>query len=161
MKSYEKTINSYEKKYEKKGSRKLSDLKGYFSDSRSYGEMLAKKDITVYETFTKSDSPMKYTLTVVHPGRVGKEFFMTKGHIHGNKTEELYILLEGKGKLLLQRSGKVKVIDLKKGEIVLIEKGWAHRLVNDGRNKLKVHTIYHENSKPNYSVKFKKIFKKK
>ncbi len=162
MKSYTKTVNSYEKKYENKGARKLSDLKGYFSDKKSYDEMLAKKDIVVYETFTKSDSPMKYTLTVVNPGRVGKEFFMTKGHIHGNKTEEFYILLEGKGKLLLQnKSGKVKVIDLKKGEIALIEKGFAHRLVNTGLKKLKVHTIYHEDSKPNYSVKFKRIFKKK
>jgi glucose-6-phosphate isomerase len=123
--------------------------------------MLLKKDAVVYETFTKSDSPMKYTLTVVHPGTVGKEFFMTKGHVHGNKTEEFYILLEGKGKLVLQKAGKVRVVDLKKGKIALIKPGEAHRLVNTGNKDLKVHTIYHEDSRPNYSVKFRKIFMKK
>ena len=50
---------------------------------------------------------------------------------------------------------------MKKGKIALIPEGYAHRLVNTGNKKLKVLTIYHEDSKPSYNVKFKKRFFRK
>ena len=142
---------------EKAKARKLSDLKGYFSDRDAYAGALKKGNSVVYETFTKSYSPMKLTLTVVNPGRVGKEFYFTKGHVHKKRTPEFYILMEGSGVLLIQKGGP-KVIRLKKGEIALIPEGYAHRLVNNGKKKLKVLTIYHEDSRPDYGIKFKRKF---
>ena len=60
------------------------------------------------------------------------------------------------GSLVLQKADKSKEVKLKKGKIALIPEGWAHRLTNTGRKKLKVLTIYHVNSKPDYNLKFKK-----
>lgn len=162
MKNYQKTINQFEKKYEKKGARKLSELKGTFKDKKEVEEMLNKGDRVIYETFTKAFSPIKLTLTEVNPGNVDGEFYLTKGHVHRQKkTPEFYILLDGSGELYIQKGLKKKTIKLKKGEIALIPEGYAHRLINTGRKKLKVLTIYHENSKPDYHVKFKKRFFRK
>ena len=58
----------------------------------------------------------------------------------------------------MQKQSNIKVIDLKKVEIVLIPIGYAHRLINTGNKKLKVLTIYDQESKPDYNIKFKKRF---
>ena len=154
---YKKTIRKFEKLKSK--SRKLKDVIPWYSDKKVFEKELKKnKNKVIYETFTDKFSPINLTLTVVHPGTVGKEYYMTKGHIHRKKVPEFYISLEGKGKLLMQRQSKVKVIDLKKGEIALIPVGYGHRLINTGNKKLKVLTIYDQESKPDYHIKFKRRF---
>ena len=160
MKNYQKTIKKFEKGYEKKSVRKLSDMKGFFKDEKAFEEILKKKDPELYSVFIKEFSPMMMGLTVINPGVVSREFYFTKGHVHKKLTPEFYILLEGKGELLIQKN-KPKVIRLKLGEIALIPERYAHRLINTGKKKLKVLTIYHEDSKPDYKVKFKKRFFKK
>ena len=155
--NYKKTIRYFEK--QKGEARKLKDVVNWYSDKEAVEKELNKNpNKIVYETFTDEFTPINLTLTVIHPGVVGKEYYMTKGHIHRKKTPEFYILLDGKGKLLIQKQSKTKVIDLKKGEIALIPVGYAHRLVNTGRTKLKVLTIYDQESKPDYEIKFKKRF---
>ena len=160
IRNYLKTIRKFEKHKSRK--RRFKDVAKWYSDKKAVEKELKKnKNNVIYKTFTEKDSPMDLTLTVIHPGVVGKEYYMTKGHIHGANNPEFYILLEGNGKLLIQSRSEVKVITLKKGKITLIPKGYAHRLVNVGRKKLKVLTIYSENSRPNYNVKFKKRFFRK
>ena len=154
--NFKKTILDFEK--EKKNARKLSELKDTFKDKKELQKIVKEKDKVVYETFTKSFSPIKLTLTVVNPGKIHGEFYLTKGHVHRKKTPEFYILLEGKGDLFTQRGLRRKTIKLKLGEIALIPEGFAHRLINTGKTKLKVLTIYHEDSKPDYHVNFKKRF---
>ena len=155
--NYKKTIRHFEK--HKSKARKLKDVAPWFSNKKAIAEALRKsKNKVIYETFTDKFSPINLTLTVVYPGVIGKEYFFTKGHIHRKKVPEFYILLEGKGKLLMQKQLNVKVIDLKKGEIVLIPIGYAHRLINTGNKKFKVLTIYDQESKPDYNIKFKKRF---
>lgn len=160
IEDFEKTIKHFEKFKPK--IRKLKDVAAWYYDKNSAEKELKKNpDKEIYRTYTDSFSPINLTLTVINPGTIGKEFFMTKGHVHKKKTPEFYILLEGKGKLLIQKGKLIKVINLKKGEIALIPKGFAHRLINTGRKKLKVLTIYDEKSKPDYNTKFKKrLFKK-
>ena len=160
MKTYKKTIRNFEKDFEKKSVRKLSGLKNNFLHKEEVQKILKRKDPIVYEVFIKDFPPISLGLTVINPGSIKKEFYFTAGHIHKGKTPEFYILLEGKASLLIQR-GKSKTIDMKKGKIALIPEGYAHRLVNTGNKKLKVLTIYHEDSKPSYNVKFKKRFFRK
>lgn len=157
---YKKTIKHFEKRTSK--ARKLKDVVKWYSDKKAIEkELIKNKNKVIYETFTDEFSPINLTLTVVHPGTIGKEYYMTKGHIHRKKVPEFYISLEGKGKLLMQKQSKVKVIDLKKGEIALIPVGYSHRLINTGNKKFKVLTIYDQESKPDYHIKFKKRFFRK
>ena len=157
MKSYKKTIRIFEKLGDK-STRKLSELKESFKDKKELQEILKKGNPTIYEMFTKNFSPIKLTLTVVKPGSVHGEFYLTKGHVHKKKTPEFYILLEGRGDLCIQRGLHKKTIKLRLGEIALIPEGYAHRLINTGIKELKVLTIYHEDSKPDYHIKFKRRF---
>ena len=150
--NYKKTIHNFEKKPDEVHTITLADMK------KAYKNNLQTNNPIIYQTFIKKFPPIQLGLTVINAGTINKEFFMTRGHIHAKKTPEFYILLEGKGILLMQKADKPKVIDLKKGEVVLIPEGYAHRLINNGKKKLKVLTIYHEDSKPNYNVEFKKRF---
>ncbi|MAG38233.1 hypothetical protein CMI45_02520 [Candidatus Pacearchaeota archaeon] len=160
-KTFESTIKEFEKNG-KRGIRTLRDMKGYFSDKKEEERILKSgKNPIIYETFVEEKSPINLGLTIMRAGKVGKEFYFTKGHIHRTGKPEFYILMEGKGKLLLQKAGKTRVIELKKGELTLIGKGEAHRIANTGKKKLKVLTVYHDNSKPDYSIKFKKRFFRK
>lgn len=153
MVDFRKTIRDFEGNYDKKKSVRERDAKNFFVSGGDGSKL-------VYEVFVKTFSPLNLGLTVIEPGSVGKEFYMTKGHVHARKIPEFYVLLEGSGILLMQK-GKPKVVKLKKGKLVLIPEGYAHRLVNNGRKKMKVLTVYHEDSKPRYGVKFKRRFFRK
>ncbi len=160
-KEYKKTIREFEHDYDRKIKRKLSDVKNFFKNKKDVEELLQKKNPIIYEVFIKEFSPVYLGLTVINPGSIKKEYFHTKGHIHKAKTPEFYILIEGKGELLIQKRGKLKTIHLQQGKITLIPEGYAHRLINTGRKKMKTLTIYHQKSRPSYKVKFKKIFLRK
>ncbi|MEM3074872.1 MAG: glucose-6-phosphate isomerase family protein [Candidatus Pacearchaeota archaeon] len=153
---YKDTIKNFEINFDNKKIRKLKDLKGIFMNFN-----LSEKKILneiVYETYTKKLSPINLTLTILYPGKINEEFYMTKGHIHKTKTPEFYILIEGKGILLTQKGNKIKTTNMKRGKIELIYGDWAHRIINTGNKKMKVMTIYHENSKPDYNITFKRRF---
>jgi oxalate decarboxylase/phosphoglucose isomerase-like protein (cupin superfamily) len=78
----------------------------------------------------------------LYPGKVNGEFKMMRGHSHN--VEEVYIMLSGKGHMLL---GKKK-IPLGRGDLVTIPRNVWHRSVNTGRQKLIFLTIFqkHEGS---------------
>lgn len=76
------------------------------------------------------------TMNTVYPGRVGKEFKMTRGHKHN--AEEVYVFLEGSGKILV---GK-KRYSVKKDDLVTVPVNTWHRVVNTGRKKLVFLTIF-------------------
>jgi len=85
---------------------------------------------------------------------------MTKGHKHKKPTKEIYILLSGKGKLIIQGK-KAKVFNLKKNKTYILPKNAGHRLINTGNKKLEVLTIYEKKAGHNYNFKFTKRFFKK
>lgn len=154
-----KTILIFEKNPEEIYTVTLKDMKEHFKDRPFVEEILKKQNPSIYNVYIKKFPPINLGLTEINHGTINKEFYMTRGHIHSEKTPEFYVLLEGSGIVLLQKN-EPKTIKLKKGEITLIPEGFVHRLINIGKKKLKVLTIYHEDSKPNYKIKFKKrLFK--
>src|SRR4030042_6027634 len=66
--------------------RKLSSMKGQYADIKAYEEMLLKDDCLLYEVYEKLvpelEGELLQGMSIVHPGKVGIEFFMTKGHFH-------------------------------------------------------------------------------
>ena len=158
MKNFAKTISEIEKYASKGKTERVKDVLKWYKDPHIKS---SEKNKIVYQVFVKEFLPINVALTVINSGNINGEYFMTKGHIHKSPKEEFYALLGGKGILLLQKGSKSRVVHLKKGELVLIEKGYAHRLINIDNKKLEVLTVYHEGSKPSYSFKFKKRFFKK
>jgi glucose-6-phosphate isomerase len=143
------------KKYcDKKIIRKFNDMKDGFKNSKDI-----KGNPILYVVYIKSLGNFEIGLTVINPGTINSEFYMTKGHKHKKSTNEIYTLLDGKGKLMLQKR-KNKIIELKKGDFDIIPKKTAHRLINTGKKKLEVLTIYPKNAGHDYNFKFaKRVFK--
>jgi glucose-6-phosphate isomerase len=118
--------------------RRLSDLKGLFVDPAAEDALLGENPI-LYEVHEAAPNPgavgqLDYSTTVLRPGKVGDEYFMTKGHFHalGDRTE-LYYGLSGEGYVLLQTTeGEISAQRLTPGAMLYIPPFWAHRSVNTG-----------------------------
>lgn len=127
----QKTLHGYTS-YEE---RKLSDMKGYFQNEEARAKQETENNPTVYKVY-KVDVPLNegellYCITVIEPGHIDGECFMTKGHYHLNEAcAEIYIGLKGNGVLLMQKDGKTKTIEMKPNTVAYIPAGWGHRTIN-------------------------------
>jgi glucose-6-phosphate isomerase len=131
----ERTITPYSQRIE----RRLSDMRGMYQDAAATEAVLARGDPLIYEVYAV-DVPEKagqllHSLTVLQPGRVGDEYYMTKGHFHVvMDTAEVYLGLEGEGYLLMQtEDGDIQALKMQRGTIAYVPPDWAHRTVNTGQ----------------------------
>ena len=119
--------------------RRLSDMRGMYQDVAQTEAILARDDPLIYEVYAvdvpESVGQLLHCLTVLQPGRVGDEYYMTKGHFHvATDTAEVYLGLEGEGYLLMQtKEGDVQALQMERGTIAYVPPDWAHRTVNTGR----------------------------
>lgn len=116
--------------------RRLSDMKGQFCDAEAYQAMLDKKDVVLYEVYElrrpKVAGELLHGLSIVHPGKVGDEYFMTKGHFHRVlDTAEIYYCLRGEGFMVLETpDGEWAVESMRPHRVLYVPPRWAHRSVN-------------------------------
>lgn len=121
--------------------RHLSDMPGFFQDQPAVHELLLTDPLMyrVYLTHQGGDANGLYTGTsVIESGRIGREYYMTKGHFHvANTAPEVYLTLRGQGLLLLQtRAGESTVQTMEPGVMNYIPGEWAHRTINTGEAQL-------------------------
>ena len=134
--------------YDNKLERKLSNLKGMFSDKSAYDEAIGKEDSLVYEVFEKAVpaelGQIAHAVTVIHPGKIGSEYYFTKGHFHEiENTAELYLGVKGEGAILMQDpNGKTSYKEMRPGTLVYVAPYWAHRTVNTGADPFSFLAIY-------------------
>ena len=129
-------------------TRRISDLKGLFVDKAAEAALLAENPI-VYQVYEATQNPemmghLRYSTTVIHPGKVGEEFFMTKGHYHalGDRTEFYYGLM-GEGYLLLQTpNGEINAQRVTPGAMVYVPPYWGHRSMNTGKDNFVLLAVY-------------------
>jgi glucose-6-phosphate isomerase, archaeal len=120
-------------------TRKLSSMKGLYLDQAAYEAMMAQGDPLVYEVYEvkRPEIPgeLQQGMSITHPGCVGDEYFMTKGHFHAVlETAEMYYCLEGQGVMVMETpEGDWSVEELRPGVVLYIPPRWAHRSVNTGR----------------------------
>jgi glucose-6-phosphate isomerase len=71
-------------------------------------------------------------ISIVHPGKVGDEYFMTKGHFHTVlDTAEIYYTLKGRGFMVMENpEGEFTVEELAAGRVLYVPPRWAHRSIN-------------------------------
>ena len=145
--------------------RRLSNMRNFFSDKKSAESALKSSDPIIYEVYVVEPADadgLSYAITVISPGDVGGEFFMTKGHFHTKPTGEVYLGLDGSGVLLMQdRSGKSMKMGIQPGKICYVPSGYAHRVVNTGSGPLKFLAVYRSDSGHDYGTIEKEGFKEK
>ncbi len=116
--------------------RRLSSMKGQYADQRSYEAMLVKEDTVLYEVYEihrpEVSGELLHGTSIVHPGKVGDEYFMTKGHFHAVlDTAEIYYCLQGEGMMVMETpEGDWAVEELRPGKVLYVPPRWAHRSVN-------------------------------
>lgn len=123
-------------------SRKLSQMKGMFADDEAYAAALEKEDTVVYDFYEmgapESEGEIAMGTSILHPGKIGDEYYFTKGHYHSKlDTAEAYYCLSGEGFMLIENpEGDWRAIPMKGGEAVYVPKRYAHRTVNTGKTDL-------------------------
>lgn len=117
--------------------RSLRDSADLYYDQGAVAKMLEQDNPAIVKVWMallpETGGHLMSCLTVIYPGKVGDEYFMSKGYIHTEEVyaPEYYITLKGQGKLLLQtRDGEVFISDMRPGIMNYIPGEWAHRTVN-------------------------------
>lgn len=136
----------------------LSDLKGLFADPLAEAALLAQNPL-VYEVFEAAEIPeitghLLYSTTVIRPGKVGEEYYLTRGHYHALEDRaELYFGLLGEGCLLLQNGeGEVDVQPVSPGTAAYVPPYWAHRTINTGAENFVFLAVYPAEAGHNYTA---------
>jgi glucose-6-phosphate isomerase len=116
--------------------RKLSEMPKMYADQQAFDEMVAAGDPTVYE-FYDLDMPAEagdiaFGTSITYPGKVGDEYFMTKGHFHSIlATGEVYYCLRGRGRMMMENpEGDWEARELTAGVAVYVPARYAHRSIN-------------------------------
>lgn len=127
-------------------TRRMSDLEGLFADNRAWSEAVEAEDPVVYEV-ASSPVPelageLPQSVTTIHPGAVGGELHMTKGHQHTELRGEIYVGLSGVGGLLMYDGEQSAWVDMAEGVIGYIPPGWAQRSINVGEEPYRFLAVY-------------------
>jgi glucose-6-phosphate isomerase len=123
-------------------------MKGAYGDLATCEDMVEAGDPLVYEVL-QYDVPEEVgqlicCTTVLHPGTVGDEYFMTKGHYHSVRaTGEVYLGVSGHGYLLLMtEEGGHSALLMGPGTVAYVPPYWAHRTVNTGEEPFAFLAVY-------------------
>lgn len=148
-------------------TRRLSDLKGQFFDEAAFNAMIHKEDSVLYEVFAikrpEVEGELLMGISIVHPGKVGREFFMTKGHFHQVlDTAEMYYCLQGEGLMVMETlEGETAIKELLPGKVLYIPPRWAHRSVCTAKHQdLVTLFVYPGNAGHDYGTIETKGFRK-
>ncbi len=136
--------------------RKLSDMKGMFLDVESERRILEREDPVIYSfserILPEENGHLQLAATSIRPGKIGDEYYMTKGHYHRRAdTSEAYLGLEGEGCLLIQtEKGDFESIDIRPGVVAYIPPYWGHRMANTGSTPFVFFAVYPGDAGHNY-----------
>ncbi len=146
--------------------RTLTSMRGQYQDAAAYDTMLSGHDTLLYEVY-EFERPhvageLLHGISIVHPGRVGDEYFMTKGHFHTVlDTAEVYHCLKGEGYMVMENpEGEWAVAELRPGVVLYVLPRWAHRSVNTGAGDLVTLFAYPGHAGHDYGTIEQKGFRK-
>lgn len=136
--------------------RTASDMLGHYQDAAALEALIDAGDPVHYEVFEKS-IPEEYghvlfCISKLHPGVVGDECFMTKGHYHTiPETAEIYWCIRGIGYMALKTSdGRCVLERMVRNRLVYVPPYWAHRSINTGTEPLISFCAYPADAGHNY-----------
>lgn len=128
--------------------RYVSDMKKQFLDEEAAKSAIESGNPLLYEFYSVGNpnqpGNLEFGTTIVYPGKVGDEYYMTKGHFHVIlNTAEMYYCLSGKGFMLMETpEGEVELVELHAGEAVYVPGRWAHRSINHGTDPFVMLFVY-------------------
>ena len=131
--------------------RTLSDLYNFFLKPKMGDDLVYEvRPISVPAT----NNNLLSSTTMINPGQVNGEYFMTKGHFHQLRDRsEFYIGLSGEGLLVMAtEDGKVVVEEMRPGRINYVPGNWSHRSVNTGKVPFTFFAVYIADAGQDYEI---------
>lgn len=145
--------------------RYLSDMQGMYLEDEAYEELVENNPL-LYEYYTldipEKSGNLAFGTSIVYPGKVGSEYFMTKGHFHTIiDTAEVYYCIGGEGYMLMETpEGAWKAERFSPGRAVYVPGRHAHRSINTGKEPLITFFVYRADAGHDYGTIESKGFRK-
>jgi glucose-6-phosphate isomerase, archaeal len=120
----------------------LGQLAGLFQDEAAWRSMDSSTEVYRVRLWRPvpdgTPGGLFWGSTILQPGRVGEEYFMTQGHFHAVPDRaEFYATVQGTGALLLMdESGRTWSQDMGPGTVHYVPGRIGHRLANTGNDPL-------------------------
>src|SRR5262249_26064281 len=131
---------------------------GLYADSAAFAAALAEGDRIVYdvEDFRPSADAgdMIFGVTRMAPGKIGAEYYLTRGHIHARANRpEIYYGQTGGGLMLMESpEGETRVVDIALNVACYVPPYWIHRSINIGAEDLVMAFSYPADSGQDYGI---------
>jgi glucose-6-phosphate isomerase len=142
-------------RYEKR----LSELAGLYLDAAAHGaavRTLADPVVYTVEDFRPSADAgdMIFGVTRMLPGKIGDEFYLTRGHIHAKADRpEIYHGRAGTGLMLMESpEGETRVIEIAHDTVCYVPPYWIHRSINIGTDDLVMAFSYPADAGQDYGI---------
>ncbi len=122
--------------------RKLKDIAGIYLQVDGFDAMDGEQTAYSVQAWMPVDEGtpggLFFGASTIYPGKVGNEYFMTKGHFHSQSDRaEFYWGIEGQGMLIMMdRDRNTWAEEVFPGSLHYIGGEVAHRLANTGNDKL-------------------------
>lgn len=139
--------------------KRFADLAGLYADAGAFDRLMAERgqevayEVTSYAPGLRT-SDLIVGVTRMEPGRVGREFFLTRGHIHARGDRpEVYYGQAGRGLMQMESpGGDVRVIEVGPQSICYVPPFWIHRSINVGDTNLVMMFAYPADSGQDYGI---------
>ncbi|MBC8080512.1 MAG: glucose-6-phosphate isomerase [Gorillibacterium sp.] len=140
-----------------RSSRVLGELSGVFLNEEERSLMDPEQmvyEVQMHDSCGEVEGGLFFGVSHVLPGKVGNEYFMTKGHYHQKRNcAEYYWGISGDGFLLLMdESRECRAEKVFPGSLHFIAGHTAHRLVNTGETRLVVGACWPSDAGHDYST---------
>jgi glucose-6-phosphate isomerase len=140
-------------------AKKFGELAGLYADARAFDAMArARAGEVVYEVaeFRPGAAPgdLIFGITRMAPGKVGGEYFMTRGHLHAVADRpEVYYGQRGCGVMLMESpAGEIRTAVIQPQSICYVPPYWIHRSVNTGAGDLVMMFTYPADAGQDYGI---------
>jgi len=145
-------------------TRTFRDVASIFANSTVGGEIDPETPIYTTHGLPDTHQPeLLYATTMIQPGQVNGEYYMTRGHFHTRKDRgEFNITLSGRGAaILMSPDGEVTVEWMEPGSVHNFDGIKAHRIANIGGSPLVFLCVWMGDCGHDYETIAKKGFTKR
>ncbi|HEY5466573.1 MAG TPA: glucose-6-phosphate isomerase family protein [Clostridia bacterium] len=145
--------------------RRLSSMANMFHDDEAVKRVLPE-DPVIYSFYDMGvparPTDLAFGTSICHPGKIGDEYYMTKGHYHEiRETAEVYYCKCGQGIMLMETlDGRWSAKELVPGRVVYVPGGWAHRSINTGHEPFITFYVFRSDAGHDYATIEKMSFRK-
>jgi glucose-6-phosphate isomerase len=139
---------------------RIHDLHNLYADGAAFGRLASASgegiayEVQEFRPDRVAPHELVFGTSTLQPGKIGDEYFMTRGHIHAEVDRpEIYFCLRGRGVMHMETlAGETHPLEMTPGAAVLVPPYWIHRSVNVGLEPLVTLFCYPADAGQDYSI---------